>query len=60
MMLPEWAALIVGIPAIMVAFGLVLWTRGFGPADRELFRMKRADIEDMSIPAPGETPQPPG
>ena len=33
--------LIVGIPAILVAFGAVLWTKGFGPEDRELFRLKQ-------------------
>jgi O-antigen/teichoic acid export membrane protein len=39
--------LIVGVPAIMVAFGAVLWTRGFGPEDRELFRMKKADVRGL-------------
>ena len=46
--LPEWAELIVGIPAILAAFGAVLWTRGFGPADRELFRMRKSEIEDLA------------
>ncbi len=36
--LPEWAELIVGIPAILLAYGWVIWTRGFGPEDRVLFR----------------------
>ncbi|MCY7339850.1 MAG: oligosaccharide flippase family protein [Sphingomonas bacterium] len=45
--LPEWAELVVGIPAILAAFGAVLWTRGFGPEDRELFRMRKADIEGL-------------
>ncbi|MFP5330432.1 MAG: lipopolysaccharide biosynthesis protein [Alphaproteobacteria bacterium] len=56
--LPEWAELLFGIPAIMLAFGIVLWTKGFGPEDRELFRMKRHEIdelEDLEIPAPGTT-----
>ena len=59
--LPEWAELLFGIPAIMVAFGAVLWTKGFGPQDRELFRMSKeeiADLEDLDgleIPAPGTT-----
>lgn len=57
--LPEWAELLFGIPAILAAFGLILWTRGFGPDDRELFRMSKADIEDMSIPTPADTPQAP-
>ncbi|HEX6218487.1 MAG TPA: oligosaccharide flippase family protein [Sphingomicrobium sp.] len=47
-LLPEWAELLFGIPAILIAFGAVLWTKGFGPEDRELFRMKKADIEELS------------
>ncbi|MDQ3246019.1 MAG: oligosaccharide flippase family protein, partial [Pseudomonadota bacterium] len=49
-MLPEWASLLFGIPAIMLAFGAVLWTRGFGPEDRELFRMRKADIDQLRVP----------
>ena len=54
-LLPEWAELLFGIPAILIAFGAVLWTKGFGPQDRELFRMKKADIEDLQVPVPGTT-----
>lgn len=57
-MLPEWLELIAGIPAILAAFGFVIWTRGFGPEDRELFRMRKADIEELAeaeLPAPGTT-----
>lgn len=36
--LPEWAELIVGIPAILVIYGWIIWKRGFGPEDRILFR----------------------
>ena len=36
--LPEWAELLVGIPAILGVYGLVIWKRGFGPEDRMLFR----------------------
>ena len=57
--LPEWAELLVGLPAILIAFGAILWTRGFGPEDRELFRMSKADIEDLSLPTPADTPQAP-
>jgi O-antigen/teichoic acid export membrane protein len=38
--MPEWIELIVGIPAILAAYGAVIWYRGFGPEDRELFRMR--------------------
>jgi hypothetical protein len=45
--LPETLQLIVGIPAILAAFGAVLWTKGFGPEDRELFRMRKEDVEEL-------------
>ena len=37
-LLPEWAELLFGIPAILGAYGWVIWRRGFGPEDRVLFR----------------------
>jgi peptidoglycan biosynthesis protein MviN/MurJ (putative lipid II flippase) len=39
--------LIIGIPAILGAFGAVLWTKGFGPEDRELFRLKKDDVREL-------------
>ena len=57
--LPEWAELLFGLPAIIAAFGLMLWTRGFGPDDRELFRMSKAEIQELSIPDPGSSPTAP-
>lgn len=35
--LPEWIELTLGVPAILAIFGVVIWRRGFGPADRALF-----------------------
>ena len=49
-------AALVGLPAILAAFGLILWTRGFGPEDRELFRMRKADIDQLRIPTPADGP----
>ena len=46
-LLPEWAELAFGIPAILVAFGAVMWVKGFGPEDRELFKMRKADIDEL-------------
>ena len=57
--LPPLAQLIVGIPAIMAAFGAVLWTKGFGPEDRVLFRMNKDEVEEMQLPAPGTAPDAP-
>jgi hypothetical protein len=25
----------------------VLWTKGFGPEDRELFRLRKKDVEEL-------------
>jgi O-antigen/teichoic acid export membrane protein len=36
--LPEWAELAIGIPAILAAYGWVIWRYGFGEGDRVLFR----------------------
>ncbi len=41
--LPEWAELALGIPAILGVYGWVIWTRGFGPEDRALFRKDKND-----------------
>jgi O-antigen/teichoic acid export membrane protein len=59
-LMPEWAELVFGIPVILIAFGAVLWTKGFGPADRELFRMSKREIAELSLPDPstgGDAPR---
>jgi len=58
-LLPEWAELVFGIPAILGAFGAVLWFKGFGPEDRELFRMRKEDIEELSLPDPSTSSEAP-
>jgi O-antigen/teichoic acid export membrane protein len=55
----EWLELLAGIPAILAAFGAILWVKGFGPEDRELFRMKKEDIEELSLPDPGSSAEAP-
>lgn len=45
--LPPSLQLAIGVPAILVAFGAVLWTKGFGPEDRELFRLNKADVREL-------------
>jgi O-antigen/teichoic acid export membrane protein len=47
LLLPQIWQLIIGLPAILAAFGAILWTKGFGPEDRELFRMKKSDVRDL-------------
>jgi hypothetical protein len=46
-LLPETLQLILGVPAILGAFGAILWTKGFGPEDRELFRMKKSEVREL-------------
>ncbi|MCU0729456.1 MAG: oligosaccharide flippase family protein [Sphingopyxis sp.] len=36
---PEWVELLIGVPVILGIYGWIIWTRGFGPADRELLRV---------------------
>lgn len=36
--LPEWAELLLGVPVILGIYGYIIWTRGFGPADRALLK----------------------
>ena len=45
--LPQTWQLVIGVPAILVAFGAVLWTKGFGPEDRELFRMRKEEVREL-------------
>nr|WP_245804463.1 lipopolysaccharide biosynthesis protein [Erythrobacter tepidarius] len=36
--LPEWAELLIGIPAVLGTYALVIWRRGFDENDKVLFR----------------------
>jgi len=45
--LPETLQLIIGVPAIMIAFFAVLWTKGFGPEDRELFKLRKNEVQEL-------------
>lgn len=47
LLLPQMLQLIIGVPAIMIAFGAVLWTKGFGPEDRELFRLRKDEVQGL-------------
>lgn len=41
--MPEWVELLLGIPVILGAYCWVIWTRGFGDADRVLFRKQKLE-----------------
>lgn len=45
--LPETLQLVIGAPAILIVFAAVLWTKGFGPEDRQLFRMGKTQVREL-------------
>jgi O-antigen/teichoic acid export membrane protein len=45
--LPQVLQLIIGVPAILVAFFAILWTEGFTPEDRELFTMRKDEVREL-------------
>ena len=50
-LLPDWGQLIIGIPAILGLYGWIIWTKGFGPEDRVLFKRKVSQ-EEPAVPPP--------
>jgi hypothetical protein len=36
--IPEWGELLLGIPAVLIAYSYVIWRKGFTPEDRVLFK----------------------
>ncbi|HEX8401777.1 MAG TPA: oligosaccharide flippase family protein [Allosphingosinicella sp.] len=48
----EWLELALGIPVILLAFGLVIWKRGFTHEDRVLFRIGKGEEAAPSLPPP--------
>jgi O-antigen/teichoic acid export membrane protein len=45
--LPQGWQLFVGVPAIMIAFFAILWMKGFGPEDRELFKLRKSEVREL-------------
>jgi len=45
--LPESLQLVIGVPAILAASGVVLWTKGFTAEDRELFTMRKHEVREL-------------
>ena len=46
-LLPETWQLFVGVPAILISFFAILWMKGFGPEDRELFRLRKDEVKGL-------------
>ena len=55
-LLPEWAELALGIPAIIAVYGYIIWTRGFGPEDRVLFSRKSTQVDNGEYPVQDKPP----
>ena len=51
-LLPQWGQLVIGIPVILGVYGWIIWTRGFGPEDRVLFKRKVTQDEPEPPPPP--------
>ena len=51
-LLPQWGQLVIGIPVILGVYGWIIWTRGFGPEDRVLFKRKVTQEEPEPPPPP--------
>jgi O-antigen/teichoic acid export membrane protein len=51
----QWLQLALGIPAILLSFGFVVWKRGFTHDDRVLFRMGKGEKAELPTPL-GVTP----
>ena len=45
----EWTELVFGVPAIVLAYGFVIWRWAFGPEDRKLFK-KLPGAEEATLP----------
>ena len=54
-LLPEWAELAFGVPAILATYGFVIWKRGFGPEDRMLFKRNKGAAAEKDAAEPSQT-----
>jgi len=57
-LLPEWGQLLIGIPVLLGVYGWLIWTRGFGPEDRVLFKRKVTQDEAAELPRERDSSQP--
>jgi O-antigen/teichoic acid export membrane protein len=48
----EWLELAAGIPSILLTFGIIVWKRGFTHDDRALFRLRKGEIDEPTLPTP--------
>jgi O-antigen/teichoic acid export membrane protein len=55
-LMPEWFQLTIGIPLILITFGIVIWYRGFREEDRVLFQRKKREAPTLPPPRGAEPP----
>ncbi|HEX5181843.1 MAG TPA: oligosaccharide flippase family protein [Allosphingosinicella sp.] len=48
----EWLQLAGGIPAILFTFGAIVWKKGFTQEDRALFRIRKGEVDEPTLPPP--------
>ena len=48
----EWLQLAIGIPAILLTFGAIVWKKGFTQEDRTLFRIRKGERDEPTLPPP--------
>ena len=48
----EWLQLAGGIPAILATFGMIVWKKGFTREDRALFRIRKGEKDEPTLPPP--------
>jgi O-antigen/teichoic acid export membrane protein len=57
---PEWAQLTIGVVLILGVYSWIIWTKGFGPEDRVLFRRKLTQEQPPEgTPTPSAAALPP-
>jgi O-antigen/teichoic acid export membrane protein len=53
LLLPQTWQLVLGVPVILVTFFAILWNKGFGPEDRELFRLRKHEVAKLRVAEEG-------
>ena len=48
----EWMEIAIGIPVILLTFWTIVWKRGFTQDDRILFRLRKGEAEEPTLPPP--------
>jgi hypothetical protein len=47
---PEWMELVIGVPAVLATYALVIWRRGFDDGDKVLFRKQVVPDPQTDLP----------